>query len=60
MDKVQKYNSFKYSLGDHIEEDEMRTFTHERDGKCKQNFGQKGKGRNHLEDTGVDGRIILR
>jgi hypothetical protein len=34
--------------------------THRRDEKCVQNFGRKKlKGRDHSEDLGVDGRIIL-
>jgi len=32
---------------------------HMRDEKCIQNFGQKIKGRNHSEDLGIDGMIVL-
>jgi hypothetical protein len=35
--------------------------THGRDEKCVQNFGQKTwKRSDHLEDLGIDGRILLK
>jgi hypothetical protein len=32
---------------------------HGRDAKCIQNLGWKPEGKGHLEDLGVDGRLIL-
>jgi len=34
--------------------------TYEGESRCIQGFGGEMRGRDHLEDPGVDGRIILR
>jgi hypothetical protein len=33
--------------------------THGIDEKCIQDFGRKKKGRDHVDDLGVDGKIVL-
>jgi len=34
--------------------------TYGRQERCVQGFGREPEGRNHLEDLGIDGRIILK
>jgi hypothetical protein len=47
-------------LCDQIEKNEMGGICSVYGERCLQGVGGKSEGRNHLEDPGVDGRIILR
>jgi hypothetical protein len=49
-------------LGDKIEKNEMgdACSMYEGEERCIQGFGGKPEGKNHLEEAGIDGRIILR